>query len=97
MEDSRSQKESRNNPPQTEDLSWKSQEEAQTVDSSAMEEKVSSLRDSINSLNEIVSEHIREERGKESTKSAKLQLIISSIMLSVTVVLWGVWISLQFI
>jgi len=57
--------------------------------------KILSIR--LSQLEKLVSEHISEERNKENIKSAKVQLIISSAMLFVTVVLWGFWISLQFL
>lgn len=57
--------------------------------------KVLSLR--VSQLEQLVSGHINEERGRENAKSARLQLIISGVMLSVTVVLWGTWILLQYL
>ncbi|MCF8107720.1 MAG: hypothetical protein K9J81_01875 [Desulfohalobiaceae bacterium] len=63
-----------------------------TLDISTL--KILSIR--LSHLEKLVSDHINEERGKNSEKSSKIQLIISASMLSVTVILWGIWLSLQF-
>lgn len=64
----------------------------EAFDSSNLNERMSSLKSSIDHLNEEVSSHSEKERW-----SAKRKLYYSSVMLSVTVILWGLWISLQFI
>ncbi len=55
------------------------------------------LSQRLNQLERIVSEHINEERSREVSRSSRYQLIISAVMLSVTVILWGFWILIQFI
>ncbi len=56
--------------------------------------KLLSIR--VSQIEHLLSDHINEERGRENTRSSKMQLAISAVMLFVTVVLWGVWIFLQF-
>jgi seryl-tRNA synthetase len=56
--------------------------------------KLLSIR--VSQIEQLLSEHINEERGKENTRSSRMQLTISAVMLFVTVVLWGFWIFLQF-
>ena len=56
--------------------------------------KLLSIR--VSQIEQLLSDHINEERGRENTRSSKMQLIISAVMLCVTLILWGVWIFLQF-
>ncbi len=55
--------------------------------------KLLSIR--VSQIEHLLSDHINEERGRENTRSSKMQLVISAVMLFVTLILWGIWIFLQ--